>query len=309
MKAILRWALAAVAVAAMAGCSGEAVSPTSTGDLSGSAAIDAEVAQAAVETAGETVQSMNPGGAPRAFRLRFPARIPEGCDFDAASGRFVCEPFEGPNGAVIERSYAFLDAAGAPQSAYDAALTASIDFQCEVSGEFERGPASGTVAHERHLVASGLAGDETTWTWNGEGAGQVHREGPPPMMGRGGGPGNGQGNGNGRGNGNGPGHGNGPGNGNAPDGPVILDIVSDFEVNDVVVPYPPAEGSYPLSGSIEMNMTTTITGGPHDGEVREHHVVITFNGTQYATITVGDEVRQIDLANPPAPPHRKRQNS
>jgi hypothetical protein len=86
--------------------------------------------------------------------------------------------------------------------------------------------------------------------------------------------------------------------------PMEIDITRSMTVDHVVVPYPPAKGAWPLSGSITQTMSATVTGGPHDGETRGGTAVLTFNGTQYATLTIGDETRTIDLSHPPGPPHR-----
>ncbi|HEX7879501.1 MAG TPA: hypothetical protein VF720_08830, partial [Candidatus Eisenbacteria bacterium] len=270
-----------------------------TGSGADLSTVDQTLVTNAIEGAGETVQMMNPGGAPRLFLGRFPASVPEGCNYDAATGRFNCAPVADEHGPTLERSYAYLDGAGNPQGAYDAAGTAAINFQSRVNGAIGRGQVTGTVDHQRDLTASGLSGAETTWTWNGTGSGTSHEEGifgPPPGRGRGHGPGDGAG--------MGPGAGHGPGAGKGAGVAMSIDVTSSMAVSNVVVPYPPAQGSWPLSGTITQSMTATITGGPHDGEVHERAAILTFNGTQYATLTVGDETRTIDLANPPGPPHR-----
>jgi hypothetical protein len=299
MRSVLRVAAAAICVTIMGGCSNQG-GESATGSSAELSTIDESLVTTAVEGAGETVQMMNPGGAPRLFLGRFPAAVPDGCDFDAGSGRFHCEAVAKENGPTLERSYAFLDAAGNAQSAYDAAGTAAINFRSRVSGEIARGRVSGTVEHQRELTAGGLAGEETTWTWNGSGSGTSHEEGifGPPRRGRGpregGGPGGGPGGGAGA----------GAGMGNSGGVAMSIDVTSSMAVSNVVVPYPPAAGAWPLSGTITQSMRAAITGGPHDGEVRERTAILTFNGTQYATLTVGDETRTIDLANPPCPPHR-----
>jgi hypothetical protein len=289
MKRVFLAAGLAASMAVLAGC-GNQGGVTATGSSGELSTVDETLVTTAVEGAGETVQMLNPGGAPRLFFGRFPRTVPDGCEYDAASGRFLCEAVTRENGPTMERSYAFLDGAGQAQSAYDAAGTAAINFRSRVSGEIARARMSGTVDHQRDLTASGLAGDETTWTWNGTGSGTSHEEGipgPPPGRGR-------------HGHGDGMGMGTGTGAGT----PVSIDITSSMAVSNVVVPYPVTDTSWPLSGTITQSMTATVTGGPHDGEVRERTAILTFNGTQYATLTVGDETRTIDLARPPAPPHR-----
>lgn len=323
--------LAAVLVSGLAfvmvGCSSDKSSqPSLTNQLDLSGLVDATVAQVAVEGASETVQNMNPEGVPRDLLGHFPKEVPSGCDFDAASGRFVCDAVTRENGPTVNRSYAFLDAAGNSQSAYDADRTAAISFQCTVAGDFVRGNGSGSVNNQRSLTASGLAGSETSWTWNGSGSSVVHEvrtgrpgprgaEGELADLGAGrpdslGGPPPG-GPGRGRGRGPGGGHGAPPDSLGAPDDSVTvtMDISSSSIVENVVIPWPVTETSWPLSGSITQSMTGTITGGPHDGETIQRTAVITFNGTQYATLTIGDQTQTMDLASPPEPRHHRRQGS
>jgi hypothetical protein len=63
------------------------------------------------------------------------------------------------------------------------------------------------------------------------------------------------------------------------------------------MPHPLGEASWPVSGSITTE--TTITTGPNGDE---HHLsVLTFNGTQYAPLSVDGETRTIDLRGPLRP--------
>ncbi len=43
-------------------------------------------------------------------------------------------------------------------------------------------------------------------------------------------------------------------------------------------------------------MTVVIVNGPNGDETRTRHVVITFNGTQFATMTVDGESFEVDLS-------------
>ncbi len=70
-------------------------------------------------------------------------------------------------------------------------------------------------------------------------------------------------------------------------------------IEDVAVPYPLGEETWPLDGSI--TRATDIEGGPRGSENRTG--VLTFNGTRYATLMIDDETIQIDLLNP-QPPRR-----
>lgn len=299
-RGMTRFGLLAVGVLALAamGCGDQSVGPDSSSDLSDSAVIDdATITAVGAEATAATVDMMNGHGVPRLLAGRLPGRVPDGCPYDAASGRFVCPDNNVDDGRDVSRSYAFLDALGNTQAAYDEVSTAAINFQTEVV-ESHTGPRGGshTAEHQRNLTASGLEGAETSWIWNGSGSGTAHREGPPPTERRRGGPGGpGEGNGNGR-----PG-GNGPGQGNVVN--VTVDMTMSSTINSVVVPMPRVEGSWPLSGSITKTITATFTGGPKDGQTVTRTITITFDGTQYASLNDGTETISIDLAN-----HGRRHN-
>jgi hypothetical protein len=97
-----------------------------------------------------------------------PLSIPTGCGYDAGSQSFVCGPNTLPNGLVETHSYQFLDASGASQTAFDSLTTASIHFASHLSGT-TTGFHWSKVDDQHDLVVSGLAGVETSRTWNGTG--------------------------------------------------------------------------------------------------------------------------------------------
>lgn len=227
-------------------------------------------------------------------------KIPEGGTYDPSSGRFVVPTQTDERGATISRSYAFLDAAGAPQTAYDENLTASVSLRFMLDAQPSRDGHTGTIHVEHDLTVSGGAGSETERTWSGTMSERT--EGLPPM-GEPGGLG-------------GPGGGDGPGEPGGPRGPggagggtnppangfdftnTKMNAIST--IGDVVMPHPLGEATWPLSGSI--TRVERIEGGPNGTEDRTS--VLTFNGTQFATLAVGDSTVQIDLRapRPPRPP-------
>ena len=71
------------------------------------------------------------------------------------------------------RTVTFYDAAGDMMDAYDAELTASINIVVTASGTVEREGWTATVSRNRDMTVSGLAGPETSRTWNGTGSGAV----------------------------------------------------------------------------------------------------------------------------------------
>jgi len=183
-----------------------------------------------------------------------------GCTF--AAGQFACPPLT-RNGLTVTRTVVFMDGGGATQSAYDAALTASIHVTASVTGDVTRGPWSATVTRNRDFTITGLAGTETTRTVNGTGSESLSRsrvtEGNETRS---------------------------------------YTLAGTSVVANVVVPVR-AEGvdPWPLSGTITRTYTVTRTSGPNAGQTMTRTVVVTFNGTATPTATVNGTSFTLDLAH------------
>ena len=162
------------------------------------------------------------------------------------------------------RSVTFYDADGQEQEAYDALTTASIHFFMEVGGDVERAGWSGNVYRSRDMVVSGLAGEETTRTFDGTGTESIARSRT------------------------------------LDDGSeASFDMEGTFTHEAVVVPAPGSEPRYPLSGTVTRTMSVTVVNGPEGDVTRNVSVVITFNGTNTATALVNGETYEIDLDTRP----------
>lgn len=236
--------------------------------------LNADVATAVADGVGEDVQVMREltlGLRTGIMFLPAASLPPDGCPFNASTGWHECAPRTvGP--LTILRQYAFYDASGAAQESYDAQQTASIRVKRAVNGEVaretDRGSVEGSVHHDRDLTVSGLQGDEQKRTWNGTGHSEISRT---RVIDDG--------------------------------GTRSYQMEADVVVKDVVVPHPNNEEKdpWPLSGTITSHVTGSVT--LLNGETRnfERTVVITFNGTQFATATVngtgGSGTFEIDLAN------------
>jgi len=185
-----------------------------------------------------------------------------GLGLRADPGSFECNSME-RDGLTVTRSCTFYDGDGDVQDAYDSLTTASAKVHVEGSGSIDRGDwGSSSVSRVRDITVTGLEGAETSLTWNGTGSGtmsKIHqtRDGSE----------------------------------------VQIDVTSSETATDVVIPVPRTRTSWPLSGTIRSSVTVTFTGGPNDGETRTRDVTITFDGTQYATVTVNGETFTVDLAN------------
>jgi len=158
------------------------------------------------------------------------------------------------------RSVTFYDAEGVEMDVYDDGLTESINFVRTIEGSIVRDNFSAEISRERDMTVSGLAGEETTRTWNGDGSSNVARSGV------------------------------------LEDGTERAHTVEgSFEFDDVVVPIPGSDSRWPLSGTI--TRAFTVTRLTEDGTLtRDVAVVITFNGTEIAMVTVNGEAMEIDLS-------------
>ena len=160
----------------------------------------------------------------------------------------------------FSRTVSFFDVAGNLQDAYDPLTTASIRMLIEMSGAVERDGWTATIVRSRDVTVSGLVGEETERTWNGTSSTEVTRSQHSDE-----------------------------------NGTRTYDISAVGTIADVVRGVPRAENPWPLSGTITRSITV-VTNGP-DGEVtRERTVVVTFNGSQFVTLTVNGEEFELDLA-------------
>ena len=230
---------------ALAACSTEGTAPSGSDAL-----LNQDVATVAADVAAQDVEMMR--GPVGHFGLGLPAD----------PSKFECTPHERPALTVV-RTCIYKDAQGNVQSAYDPVTTASVTVHAEISGSIERDRWGATVSRVRDWTVTGLAGAETSMTWNGTGSGSMTRvrqtEGGETRQ---------------------------------------FDMIESTQVKDVVIPVPRTATSWPLSGTITHTVKVTITGGPNDGTVRERTVTITFNGTQLASVTVnGTEQFEFDLGN------------
>jgi hypothetical protein len=176
-----------------------------------------------------------------------PLRIPPtGCPYDAGTGWSVCTS-TGAGGITRTLRYQFRDAGGAAQPAFDDTLTASIEVQSTIIGTTRRNGHTRTVDDHRDLIVSGLAGEETTRTWNGTGS-TSHSDSS---------------------------------------GAGLRTVQSNTTVADVVVPAPFTRDSWPLSGTITTHLVTSSGV--------DVTLVLTFNGTRYASLTVNGVTTTVDL--------------
>jgi hypothetical protein len=145
-----------------------------------------------------------------------PLRIPSGCPLDPATGWFTCTS-TGRNGLTRTFMYRFLDQGGATQAAFDSLTTASVELASTVSGTIRRARRTRTVDDRLELTISGLAGSETSRTWNGTGSSSRSDSSAAG----------------------------------------VRTSQSNTTVADVVVPVPFTQDAWPLSGSITTHLVTS----------------------------------------------------
>lgn len=186
----------------------------------------------------------------------------DGCTFNQASSRFTCPPITS-GGLTLNRDYAFYAANQSSQTAYDASLTASANFHVAVTGVHLADAGADTVNRDRSLTVSGLAGAETSRIWNGTG---TRSDG---------------------------------GYRTGTDAKRTYDVHDVVTVSNVVVNLPRSSNPWPASGSITRVISGTasvVKSGVSKSFSVDRTVTITFNGTQYATVSVGSSSYTLDLA-------------
>ena len=172
-----------------------------------------------------------------------------------------------PSSHVRTVTITFYDAEGNEQEAYDKVTTASVHKVRESSGEKSRANSSGTkswsstTSRTRDRTITGLEGDETTRTANGTGSSTVSKSRHSDV-----------------------------------NGDRSYEMTSTSITTDVVHTVPRKENPYPLSGTITRDVTVVIVNGRNGDKTRTRHVVITFDGTQFAHITVNGESFEVDLS-------------
>jgi hypothetical protein len=158
-------------------------------------------------------------------------------------------------------SLTFLDADGNEQDAMDELTTATVIRSVSISREASRENWTASVEASREQTITGLEGEETTRTVNGTGTERVLRSRHSDE-----------------------------------NGTRSYEMNSAVTWNDVVHGVPRSDNPYPLSGSITRSITVVIVNGPNGDETRSRTAVVTFNGTQFATLTLDGETIEIDLS-------------
>ena len=173
---------------------------------------------------------------------------------------------------TVTRDVTFYDD-GLPSETYHAEATDSLHIVMHMEGSHTRTGDRGTltvdVNRDRDMWLTGLSGTEVEHTWNGVGSELSHSVHTDDQ------------------------------------GDREYTMRSSSTVADLVVGLPREENRWPLSGTVTRQVS--VEGVNAEGEPFSHErtVVVTFNGTQFVTMTVNGEEFELDLANrDPKRPHR-----
>jgi hypothetical protein len=186
-----------------------------------------------------------------------------------SSGIFMgapeASPPQGFGDLTLSRQVTFYGLSGNEQDYFSRDTTESIHFLFAMTGSYARSGENGTVEvsveRDRDMTLSGLFGQETQRTWDGTGSSAKNRTRHSDE-----------------------------------NGERSYDMSSSTVVDEVVLPVPRTFDGWPLSGTITRDVHVTIIDESGETTTKDRLVVITFNGTQYVTMTVNGEEFEIDLA-------------
>ena len=176
--------------------------------------------------------------------------LPSTCTFNAADGRVTC-PTTTKHDFTVNVSYAFKDAAGVAQAAFDTATTNSVNVKADVSGtKTRREGSTSTVSHSSDRTVTGLASGSTQRTVNGASKAHETITGTRDS--------------------------------------VKFTAVRDAgdTTTAVVIPLVDGKPTIPSSGTVVRSMTVTITPEGGAPTTRSRREVVTFDGTNVVSVKI-----------------------
>ena len=200
-------------------------------------------------------------GLPLASSPMNPAATFGNCSWDLAAQMFLCPDVTTPEGLTLSRRLGIYDN-GIAQQAYDAQATDSIVFGAWLKGTLTDANRTAWLKHGRLMFLTGLSGTETQRTWRGEGSRDDSAHVTTDNVAR------------------------------------TTRFLSEDRFNDIVYKLPRTEFPFPQSGTITHDVqvsATTANGNAATNRSGTRHVVIAFNGTRTASVTVGSTACSLDL--------------
>lgn len=279
MKRVTLGVGAAALAITLAACSSDSVNSPSNFRLSAADSTEAAAISASDATAEDVDMmyafggSLELAGAPAGDRIPSPSftttdsarfafwTFASNCTYDTGTGRFSCPPIA-RDGLTLQRSFALFDTNGDPMSAYDAILTASANVKATVTGIHVALAGEDTVDRQRDVTVSGLAGAETSRTWNGTGSRDDggYRQDTDRLR--------------------------------------TYHTTDAVTWTNVVVNLPRLTNPWPISGTITRQIQGTgsvMRNGTTRTFTIQRTVTITFNGTRYVPMLVGTTPYVLDL--------------
>lgn len=236
----------------VAACSDDSTGPSTT--LTSQQRAD--VAAAMGEATSSDIDAMARTGTSSSVLFGFSGDLGNGV-CTSVLGNLVCTATAGTLSG--EATLKFRDDADQPQTAYDAGSTASVMIDTDVEGDVSHSGFTFDLDHEAALTATGLAGAETSRTWDGTGSSTMANVDFAGSR------------------------------------SYTIHSASDYQT--VVVPTTGDGPNWPASGRVSATVQIDIVGGANDGEQFTTAVQIDFNGTATVPMLVGDAAFTLHLNN------------
>ena len=172
--------------------------------------------------------------------------------------RWSC-PVRISSGLNVSSAITFYDSTGAPQSTFDALLTASMHIDADMSGSVQHGSWQSDVVRHRHFIVSGMIGAEASRTWSGEGSDSLHRT-------------------------------------RVSDSSMTreFEVTINTTLSGVVVPVR-GGGRHPKAGTVTQVITMFEVSGDHVGQTYTFAATYTFDGTTRVPFRIGERRFHLDL--------------
>ena len=252
-----------IVVAGAAACSDSAapVGRVTESLLTRDVAIDA--ADATVQDLAQIAGIELMAGMPLASSSTSAASPFAGCTYNPSSLLIGCPSVTTPDGLTLNRFFEIF-AADTMQRTYDAVATDSLLSSTWLTGTLAKSDRTVWLSHSRLMMVTGLTGSETKRTWRGFGtrddSAHINKDGVVRTT----------------------------------------RVISTDEIHDLVYRVPRADFPFPQSGTVTNEVTvssTTPNGTEATNRQGTRHVVITFDGTQTASVLVGSTACSLDLVS------------
>jgi hypothetical protein len=172
------------------------------------------------------------------------------CTFSTTSSRVECAAVT-RGGLTINRSFSFLDAAGAVQQAFDAAKTNTVNAKNSVTGTVtHHSTATSTVNSSSDFTIGGLASGSTQRTVNGTASGSETTTGTK--------------------------------NGVA----FTVARTAEDKTTGLVIPIQNGRPTYPTAGTVSRSMSATVTKDGSAPSTSSRSEVITYDGSATAKVVI-----------------------